>query len=57
MMDKRTITFSCPQNLVDAIDQLAKEEMLSRADVIRRALWWETRAAEMLPRDGKHDDA
>jgi hypothetical protein len=55
MRELRQVSFGCPNDLVEKIDRLANEEMIPRAAVIRRALLWEARAAEMS-RDDKQDD-
>jgi hypothetical protein len=44
MTKPRIVQFACPAALVERIDQIAQEEMLPRASVIRRALLWEARA-------------
>ena len=44
MTKPKIIQFSCPAPLVEQIDRIAREEMLPRASVIRRALQWEARA-------------
>jgi Ribbon-helix-helix protein, copG family len=41
----KIVRFACPAELIDRIDAIAREEMLSRADVCRRALKWEATAA------------
>jgi hypothetical protein len=52
MTDARIVQFSCPAALVEKIDRIAREEMLTRASVIRRALLWEARASgEALTND------
>jgi Ribbon-helix-helix protein, copG family len=43
-MKARIVQFTCPVDLLQRIDEIAREEMLSRADVCRRALAWEVRA-------------
>jgi hypothetical protein len=40
----KIVRFACPAELVERIDEIAREEMLSRADVCRRALKWEVTA-------------
>jgi hypothetical protein len=40
----KIVRFACPAELIDRIDEIAREEMLSRADVCRRALKWEVTA-------------
>jgi hypothetical protein len=44
MTKKVAVQFACPPALIELIDRIAEEEMLSRASVIRRALQWEVRA-------------
>jgi hypothetical protein len=44
MTKPKIIQFSCSAALVEQIDRIAREEMLPRASVIRRALQWEVRA-------------
>jgi hypothetical protein len=41
----KIVRFACPAELIARIDEIAREEMLSRADVCRRALKWEATAA------------
>jgi metal-responsive CopG/Arc/MetJ family transcriptional regulator len=41
----KIVRFACPAELLERIDEIAREEMLSRADVCRRALKWEATAA------------
>jgi Ribbon-helix-helix protein, copG family len=41
----KIVQFACPADLLQRIDAIAREEMLSRADVCRRALKWEVTAA------------
>jgi Ribbon-helix-helix protein, copG family len=41
----KIVRFACPAELIERIDEIAREEMLSRADVCRRALKWEVTAA------------
>jgi hypothetical protein len=48
MTKPRVIQFACPAALLERIDQIAQEEMLPRASVIRRALQWEARACGEL---------
>jgi hypothetical protein len=43
-MKTRIVQFACPPDLLECIDEIARDEMLSRADVVRRALAWEVRA-------------
>jgi hypothetical protein len=40
----KIVRFACPAELIDRIDEIAREEMLWRADVCRRALKWEVTA-------------
>jgi metal-responsive CopG/Arc/MetJ family transcriptional regulator len=51
MDHSQILKFSCPADLVRRLDAVADEELLSRADVIRRAVRWELRAAEGYPLD------
>jgi hypothetical protein len=46
MTKKVAVQFACPPALIESIDRIAEEEMLSRASVIRRALQWEVRAVD-----------
>jgi metal-responsive CopG/Arc/MetJ family transcriptional regulator len=41
---KTRVQFTCPADLLQRIDEIAREEMLSRADICRRALRWEVTA-------------
>jgi hypothetical protein len=43
-MKPKIVQFAAPAELVEMIDEIAREELLSRADVCRRALMWEVRA-------------
>jgi hypothetical protein len=43
-MKTRIVQFACPGDLLERIDEIARTEMLSRADVCRRAVLWEVRA-------------
>ena len=52
MTKRRIVQFACPCALVERIDQIAREEMLPRASVIRRALIWEARACGDLKEIG-----
>lgn len=45
-MRAKNVHFACPEQLVERIDRIAQEEMVSRADVIRRAILWEARACD-----------
>jgi metal-responsive CopG/Arc/MetJ family transcriptional regulator len=44
--DRQILSFALPIALVRRLDEVAREEMLSRSDVIRRAVRWELLAVE-----------
>jgi metal-responsive CopG/Arc/MetJ family transcriptional regulator len=44
--DRQILSFALPSDLVRQLDEVAREELISRSDVIRRAVRWELRALE-----------
>ena len=43
-MQFRTLSFNCPVAVAEALDLIAEAELMSRSDVLRRAVMGELRA-------------
>ena len=51
MRRTKSVNFDCPKSMLDRVDEIARAEFLSRADVLRRAIYWELKAHGVDPRE------